>query len=127
MEDFSDRNPGYVPIKELRNLANRKLCTKWGKEFFRTDGINYPIQSCDKEMLILSLGRLWKEFDSTPEIKFCHEAHDEIVLIAPDEKAAFAQERLKAAMEAPEMREQFLGEVPLDADVLVGDTWATVH
>ena len=124
MERFGDR---YPAVLEQRNLAGRKLCTEMGTPFIRTDGINYPIQSIDKEMLIQTLGRLWKEFDSTPEIRFAHETHDEIALVAPEPMAGHAEARLKAAMEAKELRDQFFGTVPLDADVMVGDSWADVH
>jgi len=122
------KNKKYVPIKYTKKQAAYE-CKKIINSCQR-QSTNYPIQGSGADILKISLTYLTKEFfyrgwlksgGGDDSIRLIMTVHDEIVYEVKEERLAEAIPILKKIMEYPSTLAKW--EVPLIAEVEIGDTW----
>ena len=86
---------------------------------------NSPIQGAGAAVLKVALGNLWRCIGNDPDVKIAAAVHDEIILLAREEKAEFYGDVLKDCMESAEAK--WLDEIPAVAEVKIGKTWDETH
>jgi predicted P-loop ATPase/DNA polymerase I-like protein with 3'-5' exonuclease and polymerase domains len=137
MDRYDPKKPGGGNIYECRSLGGRRVCYR-GKAprpdgtlptfpINRTNGANWPIQSSGADMLSAALGDLWPALDAYPGTRVIGLVHDELLLEAPRAYAEEVKAVALAAMTSDSLRERFYGDVPLEAEAKVADSWGAAH
>ena len=111
---YSDHNAGPDGIRPMRPLS-------------RTNGINFPIQGSGRDLLAAALGDLWPALDPFPEVHIFGLIHDEILLEVPRDLVDQVKEIALASMTSQKLQKQYLGDIPLEADCNVAETWGEAH
>ena len=88
---------------------------------------NTPVQGAGAAILKHALGKLWPLVHEAgeDEIRIAAAVHDEILLLAREDKAEHWAAVLKQVMEASEAK--WLGDIPALAEVSIGKTWMETH
>jgi DNA polymerase I-like protein with 3'-5' exonuclease and polymerase domains len=141
MQIFKDRNN---PQFFLRSPLGRLMCTpdpsqrktknKWGHiqpikgPLIQTNGVNWPVQAAGRDLLAESCSLIWQKLlvphrDIRPLIL----VHDEILLEVPDTKVSMAAEIVRDCMTDSSLQARYLGDIPLECEVLTGQTWGEAH
>ena len=107
----------FVPTKEAKSSALRlevgehvRLCLKG----IRSEGI-------------LGQGDLWPALDAFPGVHIVGLIHDEILLEVPRDLVDQVREIALASMTSKKLQKQYLGDIPLEADCNVAETWGDAH
>jgi len=119
-------------ITECRSVSGRRIIVKDRSTGFhlpmgRTNGVNYPIQASGKDLLADAVALLWSRLAEYPTSHFVALVHDEILIECDRKDSKCVAKLVKEAMEDPGLQSKYLGDIPLIADVKIGDTWADVH
>ena len=93
----------------------------------RTNGINFPIQGSGRDLLAAALGDLWPALDPFPGVHIVGLIHDEILLEVPRDLVDQVREIALASMTSQKLQKQYLGDIPLEADCNVAETWGDAH
>lgn len=86
---------------------------------------NSPVQGAGAAVLKVALGSLWTHLGSDPDVKIAAAVHDEIILLAREEKAVHYGQVLQECMESAEAK--WLGRIPAVAEVKIGKRWSETH
>ncbi|QVV66537.1 DNA polymerase [Synechococcus sp. LA31] len=124
-------------ITESRSLSGRRMTVR-GKtldnnsrlpleHLGRTNGINFPIQGSGRDLLADALGDLWPALEAFPGTRVVGLIHDEILLEVPREHVEAVKAVALEAMTSQRLQDAYLGDIPLEADASVGETWGEVH
>ena len=111
---YRDRTPGADGIRPMKPLG-------------RTNGINFPVQGTGRDLLADALGGLWPALDQFPGVHIVGLIHDEILLEVPRDLMDQVKGIALEAMTSQKLREQYLGDIPLEADCNVAETWGDAH
>ena len=114
--------------------SQRKVKNKWGHiqplrgPLIQTNGVNWPVQSAGRDLLAESCILIWNRLlvphrDIRPLIL----VHDEILLEVPNDKLDMAATVVRQCMTDPELQARYLGDIPLECEVLTGQTWGEAH
>lgn len=124
-------------ITETRSLSGRRITIRGVSldnesirprlKLGRTNGINFPIQGSGRDLLADCLGDLWPALDRFEGVHIVGLIHDEILIEAPREHAKEVKEIALAAMTSQRLQDAYLGDIPLEADASIGETWGEVH
>ena len=107
-----------IPLSNMRRLLpphQNKLTVR----------ANSPIQGAGAAVLKVALGNLWKQIEGDPNVKIAAAVHDEIILLAREDKAVHYGQVLKECMESAEAK--WLGDIPAVAEVKIGKRWSETH
>lgn len=83
---------------------------------------NYEIQGLGADIIKLALARVEEELVCSGEAELMISVHDEIVIAADNDKAEEVAKKLKYIME--DSAKKYIHNVPIIADVSIGDSWA---
>ena len=111
---YRDHTAGADGIRPMRPLG-------------RTNGINFPIQGSGRDLLAAALGDLWPALDPFPGVHIVGLIHDEILLEVPRDLVDQVREIALASMTSQKLQKQYLGDIPLEADCNVAETWGEAH
>ena len=111
---YRDHTAGADGIRPMRPLG-------------RTNGINFPIQGSGRDLLAAALGDLWPALDPFPGVHIVGLIHDEILLEVPRNLVDQVREIALASMTSQKLQKQYLGDIPLEADCNVAETWGEAH
>lgn len=94
-----------------------------GEQNRLTTRCNTPIQSAGAAVLKRTLGLLWPLLHQAGEddVRLSGVVHDEVILLAREDRAEYWAQQLQAVMEKAEA--EWLGDVPALADAHVGNSW----
>jgi DNA polymerase I len=141
MEVFKDRdNPQFFLRSPLGRLmctpdpSQRKTKNKWGHvhpvkgPLIQTNGVNWPVQAAGRDLLAESCALIWHELlvphrDVRPLIL----VHDEILLEVPNSLVSMATDVVRRCMTDTSLRARYLGDIPLECEVLTGQNWGEAH
>lgn len=141
MQFFKDRrNPQYFIRSPLGRLmaspdpSGRKFKNKWGHiqpckaPLIQTNGVNWPVQSAGRDLLAEACDLVWNRL-LVPhrDILALILVHDEILIEVPEHKVAMAKQVMIECMTDKSLQERYLGDIPLEAEVLTGHTWGEAH
>ena len=107
-----------IPLSNMRRLLpphQNKLTVR----------ANSPIQGAGAAVLKVALGNLWKQIEGDPDVKIAAAVHDEIILLARDDRAVHYGQVLQECMESAEAK--WLGDIPAVAEVKIGKRWSETH
>jgi P4 family phage/plasmid primase-like protien len=107
------------------SIDNASICPKL--ELGRTNGINFPIQGSGRDLLADCLGDLWPALDTFPGAHVVGLIHDEILLEVPKAIAEEVKALALATMTSQRLQDAYLGDIPLEADAAIGESWGEVH
>jgi DNA polymerase I-like protein with 3'-5' exonuclease and polymerase domains len=93
----------------------------------RTNGINYPIQGSGKDLLADAVGDLWVALDTYPGVRVVGLIHDEVLIECPRSMVEEVKEVALSVMTSARLQEAYLGDIPLEAEAKVGDSWGEAH
>ena len=79
------------------------------------------------EGLAAALGDLWPALDPFPGVHIVGLVHDEILLEVPRVLVNQVREIAMASMTSQKLQKQYLGDIPLEADCNVAETWGEAH
>jgi DNA polymerase I-like protein with 3'-5' exonuclease and polymerase domains len=124
-------------ITETRSLSGRRMTVRGPSidndstrpmlNLGRTNGINFPIQGSGRDLLADALGDLWPALEAFPGTHVVGLIHDEILLEVPRQHVDGVKAAALEAMTSQRLQDAYLGDIPLEADASVGDTWGEVH
>lgn len=111
---YRDHTAGADGIRPMRPLG-------------RTNGINFSIQGSGRDLLAAALSDLWPALDPFPGVHIVGLIHDEILLEVPRDLVDQVREIALASMTSQKLQKQYLGDIPLEADCNVAETWGQAH
>ena len=97
------------------------------KPLGRTNGINFPIQGSGRDLLAAALGDLWPALDPFPGVHIVGLIHDEILLEVPKHLVHEVKTVALTSMTSQKLQKEYLGDIPLEADCNVAETWGEAH
>ena len=74
-----------------------------------------------------AFGDLWPALDRFPGVHIVGRIHHEILLEVPWDLVDQAREIALASMTSQKLQKQYLGDIPLEADCNVAETWGEAH
>jgi DNA polymerase I-like protein with 3'-5' exonuclease and polymerase domains len=132
METFSGR-----PVTEVRSIAGRRMTFRSNlvgadgirpmQPLGRTSGINFPVQGSGRDLLAAALAELWPALDRFDGVHIVGLIHDEILLEVPRELVEEVKAVALASMTSQELQNRFLGDIPLEAECNIAETWGEAH
>jgi DNA polymerase I len=108
----------YAEVKEIHTLSGRRRLFA-DRGWFQAL-LNTPVQGSAADIVKRALGLLPQALNGTGA-KIIGTIHDEILLEAPDSKAAQAAKILESTM--IKAGEDFIKSVPIEVDISIGDSW----
>ena len=124
-------------VREVRSLAGRRMTFRDHKAdsdgirpmrpLGRTNGINFPVQGSGRDLLAAALSDLWPALDRFPGVHIVGLIHDELLIEVPRDLVEEVKSVALAAMTSQKLQEQYLGDIPLEADCNVAETWGDAH
>ena len=124
-------------VREVRSLLGRRMTYRDHtvgadgirpmRPLGRTNGINFPVQGSGRDLLASALGDLWPALDQFPGVHIVGLIHDEILLEVPRDLVDQVKVIALAAMTSKKLQKQYLGDIPLEADCNVAETWGEAH
>jgi len=124
-------------VKEVRSLAGRRMTFRDHKAgpdgirpmrpLGRTNGINFPVQGSGRDLLAAALGDLWPALDRFPGVHIVGLIHDELLIEVPRDLVDEVKATALASMTSQKLQEQYLGDIPLDADCNIAESWGDAH
>ena len=141
MAFFRDkRDPKYFLRSPLGRLmatpdpSQRKHKNAWGHTqpikgpLIQTNGVNWPVQSAGRDLLAEACDLVWNRL-LVPhrDILALILVHDEILIEVPQAKVEMAKQVMIECMTDARLQEFYLGDIPLEAEVLTGHTWGEAH
>ena len=132
MEKFSSRS-----VTEVRSIAGRRMTyrsqqvgadgIKPMQALGRTNGINFPVQGSGRDLLAAALSELWPALDRFPGVYVVGLIHDEILLEVPRDLVEEVKAVALASMTSQQLQIQYLGDIPLEADCKIAESWGEAH
>jgi DNA polymerase I-like protein with 3'-5' exonuclease and polymerase domains len=132
MEKFSSKN-----VTEVRSIAGRRMTFRSQQvgadgirpmqALGRTNGINFPVQGSGRDLLAAALGDLWPALDRFQGVHVVGLIHDEILLEVPRDLVADVKAIALASMTSQKLQNQYLGDIPLEADCKIAESWGEAH
>ena len=124
-------------VREVRSIAGRRMTYRDRttgadgirpmKPLGRTNGINFPVQGSGRDLLASALGDLWPALDQFPGVHIVGLIHDEILLEVPRDLVEQVKAVALEAMTSHKIRGRYLGDIPLEADCNVAESWGDAH
>lgn len=124
-------------VREVRSLAGRRMTFRDHKTgpdgirpmrpLGRTNGINFPVQGSGRDLLAAALSDLWPALDRFPGVHIVGLIHDELLIEVPRDLVDEVKAIALAAMTSQKLQDQYLGDIPLEADCNVAETWGDAH
>ncbi|HRD41702.1 MAG TPA: DNA polymerase, partial [Prochlorococcaceae cyanobacterium AMR_MDS_5431] len=141
MSYFRDKSkPKYFlrsPLGRLMGMpdpSNRRRKNKWGQmqpvpgPLIHTNGVNWPIQSAGKDLLAEAAILVWQRLVAIePRVIPLHLVHDEILVEVPEDMVNRAVDIIRGCMSDADLQKRYLGDIPLECEVLSGKRWSEVH
>ena len=132
MDRFSTRT-----VTEVRSIAGRRMTfrshqvgpdgTRPMQPLGRTNGINFPVQGSGRDLLAAALGDLWPALDRFAGVHIVGLIHDEILLEVPRDLVDEVKAVALASMTSEKLQKQYLGDIPLEADCNIAESWGEAH
>ncbi|KZR82854.1 DNA polymerase I, thermostable [Synechococcus sp. MIT S9504] len=132
MEKFSSET-----VTEVRSIAGRRMTfrskqagpdgTRAMQPLGRTNGINFPVQGSGRDLLAAALGDLWPALDRFPGVHIIGLIHDEILLEVPRDLVEEVKAVALASMTSEKLQNQYLGDIPLQAECNIAESWGEAH
>ncbi len=132
MEKFSQKS-----ITEVRSIAGRRMTYRSNQvgpdgirpmqPLGRTNGINFPVQGSGRDLLAAALGDLWPALDRFAGVHIVGLIHDEILLEVPRDRVEEVKAVALASMTSKKLQKQYLGDIPLEADCNIAESWGEAH
>ena len=132
MDRFSTRT-----VTEVRSIAGRRMTfrshqvgpdgTRPMQPLGRTNGINFPVQGSGRDLLAAALGDLWPALDRFAGVHIVGLIHDEILLEVPRDLVDEVKAVAMASMTSEKLQKQYLGDIPLEADCNIAESWGEAH
>lgn len=141
MQMFKDkRNPKYFlrsPLGRVMgscDMSPRRVKNQWGQiqpmkaPLIQTNGVNWPVQAAGRDLLAEACRLIWERLlVPHPDVLPLILVHDEILLEVPNNKVQMAAEIVRQCMTDPDLQARYLGDIPLECEVLTGQTWGEAH
>jgi len=106
----------WFPVERPINWKNR-ITYKWMRE-----GRNMPIQGGSADMIKLALAGIQDNIDTIDtDTRLVLSVHDEICVEVPEEQVPETKDMIW--LEMVKAGERIIKEVPVEVNVIVGDTW----
>ena len=93
----------------------------------RTNGINLPIQGSGRDLLAAALGDIWPALDPLPGVHIVGLIHYEILLEVPRDLVDQVKEIALTKMTSQKLQKRYLGDIPLETDCKITETWGDAH
>ena len=132
MERFSSGN-----VREVRSIAGRRMTLRSNQTatdgirpmqpLGRTNGINFPVQGSGRDLLAAALADLWPALDRYQGVHVVGLIHDEILLEVPRPLVEEVKAVAMHCMTSETLRKRYLGDIPLEADCSVAESWGEAH
>ena len=132
MDRFSTRT-----VTEVRSIAGRRMTVRSHQvgpdgirpmqPLGRTNGINFPVQGSGRDLLAAALGDLWPALDRFAGVHIVGLIHDEILLEVPRDLVDEVKAVALASMTSEKLQKQYLGDIPLEADCNIAESWGEAH
>jgi len=132
MDRFSTRT-----VTEVRSIAGRRMTFRSHQvgsdgirpmqPLGRTNGINFPVQGSGRDLLAAALGDLWPALDRFAGVHIVGLIHDEILLEVPRDLVDEVKAVALASMTSEKLQKQYLGDIPLEADCNIAESWGEAH
>ena len=132
MEKFSSGS-----VREVRSIAGRRMTSRSNQTgtdgirpmqtLGRTNGINFPVQGSGRDLLAAALADLWPALDRFQGVHIVGLIHDEILLEVPRHLIEEVKAVALHCMTSGKLQERYLGDIPLEADCNVAESWGEAH
>ena len=132
MEKFSSGS-----VREVRSIAGRRMTSRSNQTgtdgirpmqtLGRTNGINFPVQGSGRDLLAAALADLWPALDRFQGVHIVGLIHDEILLEVPRHLIEEVKAVALHCMTSETLQERYLGDIPLEADCNVAESWGEAH
>ena len=132
MEKFSSGS-----VREVRSIAGRRMTSRSNQTgtdgirpmqtLGRTNGINFPVQGSGRDLLAAALADLWPALDRFQGVHIVGLIHDEILLEVPRNLIEEVKAVALHCMTSGTLQERYLGDIPLEADCNVAESWGEAH
>ena len=132
MEKFSSGS-----VREVRSIAGRRMTARSNQTdtdgirpmlaLGRTNGINFPVQGSGRDLLAAALADLWPALDRFQGVHIVGLIHDEILLEVPRDRVEEVRAVALASMTSEKLQKQYLGDIPLEADCNIAESWGEAH
>ena len=132
MDRFSTRT-----VTEVRSIAGRRMTFRSHQvgsdgirpmqPLGRTNGINFPVQGSGRDLLAAALGDLWPALGRFAGVHIVGLIHDEILLEVPRDLVDEVKAVALASMTSEKLQKQYLGDIPLEADCNIAESWGEAH
>ena len=132
MEKFSSGS-----VREVRSIAGRRMTSRSNQTgtdgirpmqtLGRTNGINFPVQGSGRDLLAAALADLWPALDRFQGVHIVGLIHDEILLEVPRHLIEEVKAVALHCMTSGTLQERYLGDIPLEADCNVAESWGEAH
>ena len=132
MEKFSSGS-----VREVRSIAGRRMTARSNQTgtdgirpmlaLGRTNGINFPVQGSGRDLLAAALADLWPALDRFQGVHIVGLIHDEILLEVPRHLIEEVKAVALHCMTSGTLQERYLGDIPLEADCNVAESWGEAH
>ena len=132
MEKFSSGS-----VREVRSIAGRRMTSRSNQTgtdgirpmqtLGRTNGINFPVQGSGRDLLAAALVDLWPALDRFQGVHIVGLIHDEILLEVPRHLIEEVKAVALHCMTSGTLQERYLGDIPLEADCNVAESWGEAH
>ena len=93
----------------------------------RTNGINFPVQGSGRDLLASALGDLWPALDGFAGVHIVGLIHDEILLEVPRDLVEEVKAVALASMTSEKLQSLYLGDIPLEAECNIAESWGDAH
>ena len=132
MEKFSSGT-----VTEVRSIAGRRMTFRSNQvgsdgirpmqPLGRTNGINFPVQGSGRDLLASALGDLWPALDGFAGVHIVGLIHDEILLEVPRDLVEEVKAVALASMTSEKLQSLYLGDIPLEAECNIAESWGDAH
>ena len=124
-------------VREVRSIAGRRMTSRSNQTgtdgirpmqtLGRTNGINFPVQGSGRDLLAAALADLWPALDRFQGVHIVGLIHDEILLEVPRHLIEEVKAVALHCMTSGTLQERYLGDIPLEADCNVAESWGEAH
>ena len=132
MQRFSSSN-----VTEVRSIAGRRMTQRSSQvgadglramqPLGRTSGINFPVQGSGRDLLAAALADLWPALDQFAGVHIVGLIHDEILLEVPRDRVEEVRAVALASMTSAQLQTRYLGDIPLEAECNIAESWGEAH
>ncbi|MEG0189194.1 MAG: DNA polymerase, partial [Algoriella sp.] len=118
------RDQGFVETLMGRRRYLKDINSRNGvvRSHAERNAVNAPIQGTAADIVKMAMIQIQKELKKNYKTKMILQVHDELIFDAPKDEVEKVSELIKSTMEAAMQM-----DVPLIAEVGVGDNWLEAH